>query len=109
MQVLPFESLPFELLWGVFVFLVVFNFLPACVAVVSRHPYRRDIAVLSVVSLFSFALWIALMVWAAGGARNDGVIGRFMGNRRTRRLVHLGVAGVAAFSVGSTLGGLNII
>ena len=70
---------------------------------------RRDIALLSIASLFSFALWIALMAWAAGGARNDGVIGRFMGDRRTRRLVHLGVAGFAAFSFGGTLGGLNII
>lgn len=102
-------DLPFQLLWTIFVFLVVFNFLPMCVAYVSRHPFRRDIALLSILSLFSFALWVALMVWAAGGAKNDGVIGRFMGNARTRRLVQLGVAGIAAFSFGGTLGGLNIV
>lgn len=102
-------DMPMQLLVTIFIFLIVFNFLPACVAYVSRHPFRRDIAFLSIASLFSFALWIALMAWAAGGARNDSVIARFMGNPRTRRLVQLGVAGFAAFSFGGTLGGLNIV
>lgn len=102
-------GMPFEMFWGIFVFLFVFNFLPLCVAIVSRHPFTGDIAFLSILSLFSFALWVALMVWAAGGARNDGVIGRFMGKPRTRRLVQIGAAGIAALSIGGTLGGLNII
>lgn len=99
----------FWLLWTIFVFLVVFNFLPACVAYVSRHPDRRRLALLNILSLFSFALWVALMVWAVGGKRDDGIINRFMGDARNRRWVTLGAAGIAAFSFGSTLGGLNIV
>ncbi len=41
---------------GIFIFLCVFNFLPACVAYVNRHPDRHLLAALNVVSLFSFAL-----------------------------------------------------
>lgn len=98
----------FWTLWTIFVFLVVFNFLPSVIAFVDRHPERRMLAMLNVVSLFSFALWIALIVWAVGGKRDDSVINRFVANPRNRRLVQLGVAGFVAFSFGSTLGGLGI-
>jgi hypothetical protein len=98
----------FWVLWTVFVFLVVFNFLPSAIALVDRHPERRMIAMLNVVSLFSFALWLALIVWAIGGKRDDSVINRFVANPQNRRLVHLGVAGFVAFSFGATLGELGI-
>lgn len=98
-----------QVLWAIFVFLVVFNFLPSCIAFVSHHPERKLLALLNVISLFSFALWIALMVWAVGGQRNDSVIGRFMGNPRSRALVKLGVASFAAFGLGSTLGELRVV
>jgi uncharacterized membrane protein len=99
----------FWILWTIFVFLVVFHFFPTCVAFVSRHPERRSLAMLNILSLFSFALWLALMVWAVGGQRDDSTINRFMGNRQHRRWIQLGAAGIAAFSFGSTLGGLNIV
>ncbi len=98
----------FWVLWSVFVFLVVFNFLPSAIAFVDRHPQRRMLAMLNVVSLFSFALWIALIVWAIGGKRDDSVINRFIGNRRNLRMVQVGVVGLIAFSVGSTLWGFGI-
>ncbi len=98
-----------QLLWTIFVFLVVFNFFPSCVAFVSRHPQRRLIGVLNILSLFSFALWLALMVWSVGGERNDTVIGRFMANPRYRELVKLGVAGVAAFGMGASFGEFGIV
>ncbi len=102
------SGMTIQVLWTIFVFLVVFNFLPSCIAFVSHHPERRLLGLLNVLSLFSFALWIALMVWAVGGQRNDSVIGRFMGNPRSRELVKLGVASVMAFGFGSTLGGLGV-
>jgi len=99
----------FQVLWTIFVFLTVFNFFPACVAFVSRHPQRRLIAALNVLSLFSFALWVALMVWSIGGERNDTVIGRFLNNPRYRELAKLGVAGLAAFSMGASFGEFGIV
>lgn len=98
----------FWVVWGIFVFLVVFNFLPAVIAVVDRHPERGTIALLSVVSLFSFALWLALMYWVVRGTRDDELINRFLGNGYNRRFVQFGVAALLAFGVGSALGGLGI-
>jgi uncharacterized membrane protein len=72
---------------GIFIFLCVFNFLPACVAYVNRHPDRHLPAVLNVISLFSFALWIALMAWAASGTSSHPMIQRFVGSPQRRRLV----------------------
>ena len=95
-------------LWTVFVFLAVFNFLPAVIAQVDRHPERGTIAMLSVISLFSFALWVALMVWAVRGTRDDDVINRFLGKGYNRQIVQFGVAGVLAFGMGSALGALGV-
>ncbi|MEI6485726.1 MAG: superinfection immunity protein [Sphingomonadales bacterium] len=83
-----------------FMFLVVFNFLPACVAYVNGHPDRHLLAVLNIVSLFSFALWIALMAWAASGTSSHPVVMRFVGSPQQRRrlvasVLTLVVAGVA--------------
>ena len=73
---------------GIFIFLCVFNFLPACVAYVNRHPDRHLLAALNVISLFSFALWVALMAWAVSGNSSHPVIQRFVGSpQRRRRLV----------------------
>jgi uncharacterized membrane protein len=103
------SDVTFQVLWTIFVFLVVFNFLPACIAFVSRHPERRVLALLNVLSLFSFALWIALMVWAVGGQRPDSTIGKLMGSERGRNLVRFCVAGMVAFGMGSAFGGLGIV
>lgn len=98
-----------QVLWSIFVFLVVFNFLPAGIAWLSRHPERRQISLLNLLSLFSFALWLALFVWAVGGRRDDSAINRFMADPRGMRLVTFSAAAVAAFSFGGTLGGLNLV
>lgn len=81
-------SAAISIIAGIFVFLVVFNFLPACIAYVNRHPDRHLLAALNVVSLFSFALWIALMAWSVSGNSNHPLIQRFVGSpQRRRRLV----------------------
>jgi hypothetical protein len=98
----------FWIMWTTFVFLVVFNFMPACVAFVSNHPERWLLTWLNVLSLFSIVLWVALMVWAAGGKRDDSVINRFIGSRQNRRILVLGAVAVVAIGVGSTLYSLNI-
>jgi hypothetical protein len=95
-------------LWTIFVFLVVFNFLPAAIAWVDGHPERHTIGLLSVISLFSFALWVALMYWVVRGTRDDELINRFLRNGNNRRYVQLGVAGMLAFGFGSALGGMGI-
>lgn len=98
-----------QIVGTIFIFLLVFNFLPACIAWVDSHPDRRLLTGLNILSLFSFALWLALMAWAVGGRRPDTMIGRWMGDPRTRRLIVVGAMGMAAFSFGSTLGGLGVV
>jgi uncharacterized membrane protein len=91
------------LIWSGFVFLCVFNFLPAAVAYLNDHPDKHLLAVLNVVSLFSFALWIALMAWAATGSNDHPMIQRFVGTPQRRKrlvasvisLVLIGFAGTA--------------
>lgn len=91
------------LIWSGFVFLCVFNFLPAAVAYLNDHPDKHLLAVLNVVSLFSFALWIALMAWAATGSNDHPMIQRFVGTAQRRKrlvasvisLVLIGFAGTA--------------
>jgi hypothetical protein len=99
----------FWTLWTVFVFLVVFNFLPAVIAQVDRHPERDTIAMLSLISLFSFALWLALMVWTVRDTRDDDVINCFLSKGYNRQVVHFGVAGILAFGMGSALGAMDYI
>jgi hypothetical protein len=99
----------FWTLWTVFVFLVVFNFLPAVIAQVDRHPERDTIATLSEISLFSFAPWLALMVWTVRGTRDDDVINRFLGKGHNRQIVHFGVAALLAFGTGSALASMKLV
>lgn len=73
------------------------NFLPTMLAFARRHPERRLIGQINILSLFSFLLWFALFAWAAGGARDDSVIARFVGQPGQRqRLVALVVVLVGA-------------
>jgi hypothetical protein len=93
----------------VFLFLCVFNFLPAALAYVDRHPDRHLLAALNVLSLFSFALWIALLGWARAGHSDHPMIRRFVGSPHDRRrlaasvfmLMLAGSAGTAVAMVAS--------
>lgn len=69
----------------IFIFLCVFNFLPAAVAYVDRHPDRHLLAALNVLALFSFALWVALMAWARAGNSEHALVRRFVGSPQDRR------------------------
>ncbi len=82
---------------------LVFNFIPTLIAFARRHPERRLIGQLNILSILSFLLWAALLAWALGGKRNDSVINRFIGQPGQRgrliaivaTLVGLGVATTA--------------
>lgn len=88
----------------VFVALCVFNFLPAALAYVDRHPDRHLLAALNVLSLFSFALWIGLLAWARAGHSDHPMIRRFVGSPRDRRrLVGSVLALTLAGSAGTAL------
>lgn len=93
---------------GVFIFLCVFNFLPACVAYVNRHPDRHLLAALNVVSLFSFALWIALMAWAASGTSSHPLIQRFVGSPQRRRRLIASVSALVLAGFATTAFSLNL-
>lgn len=92
-----------------FVFLCVFNFLPAAVAYVNGHPDKHLLAVLNVVSLFSFALWIALMAWAATGSNDHPMIQRFVGTPQKRKRLVASVAALVAVGFAGTAASLNLI
>lgn len=66
---------------------IALNFLPSIVAYGRGHPDRKLLAQFNILSLLSFLLWFALLVWAAGGARNDDVIGRFVHSKAARPLL----------------------
>ena len=102
-------SMQFWILWDIFVFLILMNFVPTCIAYVSQHPERHLLASLNIVSLFSFVLWLALMGWAMGGRKADSRISRFLADPMRRRLFITGVLGFAAMSFGATLHGLDLI
>jgi uncharacterized membrane protein len=97
------------LIWGGFVFLCVFNFLPAAVAYVNGHPDKHLLAVLNVVSLFSFALWIALMAWAATGRNDHPMIQRFVGTPQKRKRLVASVVGLVLAGFAGTALSLNLV
>jgi hypothetical protein len=81
---------------------LTFNFLPGMIAFARSHPERRLIGKLNILSLFSFLLWFALLVWAIGGQRDDSVINRFVGNAENRgRLIAI-VVGLVGIGVATT-------
>lgn len=81
---------------------LLFNFLPTMIAYARRHPERRLLATLNVASLLSFLLWFALLVWAMGGKRNDGVIAHFVGSPGNRRRLGVAVAALVGIGVATT-------
>jgi uncharacterized membrane protein len=91
------------LFWGGFVFLCVFNFLPAAIAYVNHHPDKHLLAMLNVVSLFSFALWIALMAWATAGRSDHPMIQRFIGTPQKRTRLALSVTALVIASFAGTV------
>ena len=99
----------FWILWDIFVFLILMNFVPTCIAYVSQHPDRHLLASLNIVSLFSFVLWLALLAWSMGGKRADSRMARFLADPQRRRLFIGGVLTFTLVSFGSTLYGLELI
>ena len=93
---------------GTFIFLCVFNFLPMCIAYVNRHPDRHLLAALNVISLFSFALWIALMAWAISGTSSHPVIQRFVGSPQSRRRLLASVSALVVAGFATTALSINL-
>jgi hypothetical protein len=76
---------------------LVMNFIPTMIAYARQHPERRLIGQLNILSILSMLLWLALIAWAAGGARDDSVIAKFVGDPgRRQKLVGLVVVLVGA-------------
>lgn len=91
----------FWTLWTVFVFLVVFNFMPAVIGYVTGHPDRHMLALLNIVSLFSFVLWIALFTWARTRRRDHPIIARYLGTPADYRRSQLAALTVVAATFGT--------
>lgn len=99
----------FWILWDIFIFLILMNFVPTCIAYMSQHPERHLLASLNIVSLFSFVLWLALLAWSLGGRKADSRMNRFLADPQKRRVFVGGVLAFVAVSFGSTLYGLNLV
>ena len=80
---------------------IVFFGGPALIAIARRHPERRTIVRLTPLALVSFLLWFALLIWAVGGKKNDGVIGRYAERIRGHRRFPLVVAALVALGLAS--------
>jgi hypothetical protein len=81
---------------------LIFNFLPSMIAFARSHPEKRLIGKLNILSLLSFLLWLALLVWAIGGKRDDSVINRFVGNAENRGRMIAIVVGLVGIGIGTT-------
>ncbi|WP_310496440.1 superinfection immunity protein [Sandarakinorhabdus sp.] len=92
-----------------FIFLFVFNFMPTAVAYVSDHPDRHLLAAINVIALFSFALWFALMAWAATGNSEHPLIKRFVGTPKHRGRLMAGVLSLVLVGVGMSAYSLNLV
>ncbi|KLI63199.1 superinfection immunity protein [Aurantiacibacter marinus] len=79
--------------------LLLFCAIPVAIAWGRKHPDLRTIAKLSPLALLSFALWIALIVWAATDKRNDSVVSRYIEKVRERNLGPWIVGGLVLFGV----------
>ena len=66
---------------------VIFCGLPVAIAAIRRHPDLGLIAKLSPLSILSFALWFALIVWAATDKRKDGVVSRYIDKVKDKNLL----------------------
>lgn len=92
---------------AVFVAFAIFLAIPPLIALVRKHPERVTIYKLTPLTLFSFILWIALIVWAASNKRDDAVISKYIAEMRERKLlpwvvgflVLAGVAGSVAMAL----------
>jgi hypothetical protein len=80
---------------------VIFISFPAMIALIRGHPDRKTIYRLSPLTIASFVLWFALVVWAASDKRNDATISRYVAKMRSSNqfgfvigsLVVLGIIG----------------
>ncbi len=92
---------------ALFVSAVVVGFLfiaaPALIASLRRHPERRLIYKLSPLSLFSFILWGALIVWAAADQRRDGVISKYVEKLRANNCLPWVIVALLALGIISSL------
>ena len=86
---------------GILVALVI-NFIPSGIAFARTHPERHLIGKLNILSVFSFLLWFALLVWAVGGQRDDSIINRFVGRVENRNRLFAVVAVLVGVGVATT-------
>lgn len=76
--------------------------LPSLIALFRHHPDRQLIYRLSPLTILSFVLWFALLIWAASDRRDDAIITQYIAKVRKGNqlpvivlaLVILGIAGI---------------
>ena len=79
--------------------LLVFCAVPVIIAFARGHADKRTIAKLSPLAIFSFALWFALIVWAATDKRDDSIVSRWIERAKDRNMGPWIVGGLVAFGM----------
>ncbi len=82
--------------------LLLICLIPVAIAWGRKHPDLKTIAKLSPLSILSFALWLALIVWAATDKRNDTVVSRYIEKVREKNLGPWIIVGLVVLGVGGT-------
>ena len=88
---------------------LIFNFAPSGIAFARHHPERKIIGKLNVLSLLSFLLWFALLVWAIGGQRDDSVINRFIRHTENRGRLFAIVTALVGIGIASSIYALTLV
>lgn len=81
---------------------LLFCLVPVAVAWVRESPDLKTIAKLSPLSMLSFALWFALIIWGWSGERNDGVVSRYIDKVQEKNLLPWIVGGLVAFGLATS-------
>ena len=96
------EALVIGIALGVII-TVFFCAIPVIIAWAKHSPDLKTIAKLSPLTILSFALWFALIIWAWSGKRDDdSVIGRYITKVQERNLIPWIVGGLVLLGVAST-------
>lgn len=83
--------------------LVIYIVMPPLVALARQHPDRSLIYKLSPLCLLSFILWLAIIIWALTGHRNDAIISRYISKLRGNNRFPLAVTLLVLFGLAGSL------
>ncbi len=83
--------------------IAVYLAVPIVIAALRRHPERRLIYKLTLLTLFSLLLWLALIAWAASRQHDDALIQKYVNKLREGRLLTVAIVVLVAVGAAGSL------